>query len=540
MPISMKTIVSVVLLVVWGVAAGMSLYSIPSSGIGWDVRGDTNEEYYSSNAFGASDLDTAIEESGCSDLPCTYRGLLVQQVGRISYELLTGTAKEDHSPHAIGSIRFQQVFTALLFQAALVAGSIAVFLNTKSRIAAIFFGAFAASIPLLAGHAAMNHKDGAVASGFLLIASAIVTRTTTRSKLATISSHVLLAGGIFVVLGQRPSAIALVLGLAGLDLLAQIVRERQRVASHFISGSGFWGVGLAVALLFLTTTNPYARSGGLSWIVGAALYQSDYPWAGEVRFAGNDYESLNLPLWYIPANFWLQLPTLAALFLVLSGILGVWRLRSLSFQRHASGPTIPILAFSLVVPLAMAFQQIPIYDSIRHVLFLLPLWLLVAVSFTAGIAKRFWLSTRPLTRIGAAVIPAALLASNLYAGSQWFPYQYAYINEFAAQAADRSWETDYWGLSAREGVEALLEEGAAEVVVEPTVGTSWWVGGRPWHHPDVVSLSTEDQLGIWLFARFDLDLDANNCTKIVEIRRAGVLLGFGGLCDSRTKEDYVQ
>lgn len=528
---SLKIVVQILLVAVWGAAAAMSFFSIPSAGIGWDVLGDTSEEYYSAAAFGAADLDAAIEKSACEDLACSYRGLLVQQVGRLSYELATGTAMEAHSPYAIGSIRFQQVFTALLFQCALIAGSVAVSARTRSTVTGLFFGAFAASVPLLSGHASMNHKDSPVASGFLLIASAILIRSTTRGRLALVSSHILLAGGIFVVLGQRPSAMLLVLGLAGLDLLAQLFRAKRWRPRDFLARSAFWGAGLTVGGLFLVLTNPFARVGGLSWLVGAALHQSDYPWGGEIRFGGNDYEAGNLPVWYIPANFWLQLPTLTTIFLVLSGIFGLWSLRKRRLRRLAADPVMAILAFSLIVPAGIAFIQATMYDSVRHVLFLLPLWLLVAVSFTAGRANRAWLSSKPLARLGVAAIPVAVLVFNVFSTAQWFPYQYAYINEFAAQSGDYSWETDYWGLSAKEGVETLLDQGAKQVVVRPTSGTSWWVGGRKFTHPDVEALSEGDPLGIWIFARFDASLAPFDCETAVEIRRGGVLLGSGGICD---------
>ena len=119
------------------------------------------------------------------------------------------------------------------------------------------------------------------------------------------------------------------------------------------------------------------------------------------------------------------------------------------------------------------------------------------------------------------MLVAAVPVISLFGALRWFPYSYAFVNPIAGSVKDPAlWDLDYWGLSAREGVERLREAGAQRVVVAPTSLTS-----APWGSQE----SADGADAAYVFIRWDTALPAG-CTASIEIRRDGLLLGRGGLC----------
>jgi hypothetical protein len=175
-----------------------------------------------------------------------------------------------------------------------------------------------------------------------------------------------------------------------------------------------------------------------------------FGWGGEVLYAGQIYFSVDLPWSFLPHLMLLQL-TIPALALGVAGFVLV-----LAGRGGASVGTAERLALAawLVAPVVyLSLPGMDTYDNFRQVFFVLPpLFVLAAPAFQAV-----------FDRIRRTVVSAAFAAACLIPGV-WgivslHPYEYIYYNALAGGVAGayRSYELDYWCLSAREGILRLNE-----------------------------------------------------------------------------------
>jgi hypothetical protein len=143
------------------------------------------------------------------------------------------------------------------------------------------------------------------------------------------------------------------------------------------------------------------------------------------------------PTFYIPAWLSVKLPVL-----VIAGYL----ILPLAFVKQAARETGGGMQFfkvalftSLSIPLLLIVRHVSLYNEIRHILFLMPLF------YCVGVASLYFVSRK------AAV--ASLMASIcIFSADQYlaFPYQYVWFNEVARQfKVEKYFETDYWGASGR-------------------------------------------------------------------------------------------
>ncbi|HSI41422.1 MAG TPA: hypothetical protein VLA00_12835 [Xanthobacteraceae bacterium] len=125
-----------------------------------------------------------------------------------------------------------------------------------------------------------------------------------------------------------------------------------------------------------------------------------------------------------------------------------WRRRCVSY--------LP-LALSVLVPVVFTLaERPPLYNGIRHFLFVLP-----PVTVIAALGLRslwHWVLRRPFSpRALAAVVAGALFLFNAVQFVRLHPYQYAGYNQLAGgfAAANGRYEGDYWSDSLREATIAL-------------------------------------------------------------------------------------
>jgi hypothetical protein len=280
------------------------------------------------------------------------------------------------------------------------------------------------------------------------------------------------------------------------------------------------------ALAFTWATNPIARISMAQWLWDSLEVARTYPWdAGPIRTAGQDLRSTDLPWWYVPAWLGAQLPllTLAAV----TGGTAFLAVRLIRRRRLINTPTaiplVPVVLQAIVLPLTIVGTGAVLYDGIRHLLFMLPaLIAIAAVALTVldRDARDAGSRLRALLPLGALVIVAASLLASI----RWAPYAYAFVNPVAGRDKDgRSWELDYWGVSAREGVRRLREAGYSPIYVQPGPQP-----GVPWgafNGPPV----TGGRSGMYVFVRWD-GASRYGCTVIFTIKRDGHVLGEGARC----------
>ena len=131
---------------------------------------------------------------------------------------------------------------------------------------------------------------------------------------------------------------------------------------------------------------------------------------------------------------------------------------------------------------------------------------------------------RVLLPLGLVVVVAA----SLWASVRWAPYAYAFVNPVAGHDKEgRDWDLDYWGVSAREGVERLRELGYSPVYIEPYAGVARPFGGSA-EYPEPERPSG-GRPGLYVYVRWSHAADFG-CTVLFTIERDGHVLGEGARC----------
>lgn len=323
--------------------------------------------------------------------------------------------------------------------------------------------ALAAPLALLAmprwfGHAFVNSKDVPFAvafTGFVLALGHAFER-----GLPTWGRTLLCGVATGAVLAVRPGGLPLVGAFLFLaPALAALAGRRPDPGT-----AGRWLAGLlaryaAVLLLgwaLMVAPWPWAHGDPLRHPIEALRFALAFPDVVYVRFEGVQTPSDALPRTYFPRMLALMTPpSLLALFAV-GLVAGARRIA----RERARACFWPLLALAwLALPLALFFAgRPPVYDGLRHVLFLLPalaLWVAVGVAtaFRAPGPLRWLLGPAAL---GLLVWPARDLV-------RLHPYQQTYYNRFAGglEGAAERYDTDYWALSYREAL-AWIGERARE------------------------------------------------------------------------------
>jgi hypothetical protein len=208
----------------------------------------------------------------------------------------------------------------------------------------------------------------------------------------------------------------------------------------------------------------------LYWIVAAAVTYVTWPYlwpdpignfelslgiipefgAHSVLFRGQDLTSATIPWEYVPTLLAVDL-TESTLALAVVGITGtIWRLVNRKIDRGVVG----LLAVWFILPIGWQISQhVPLYNNIRHFLFVFPpLLFLTGIGFevlASRLRRPFWKNAL----IILIFIPGILGIVTLH------PYEYSYFNSLVGgvSGAAGNYDLDYWCTSLKEGVEAVDE-----------------------------------------------------------------------------------
>jgi hypothetical protein len=312
--------------------------------------------------------------------------------------------------------------------------------------------------------------------------------------------------------------VALAGGTAVTVLVWGLARRRLRAALPVVITSCS---ALVFAIAFTWATNPIARINTVQWLADAGDVARSFPWEGTIRTAGKDLQSTDLPWWYVPAWLAAQLPllTLAAvaggLAVLVVGFIRRWEV----VDARTTIPLVPIALQAVALPVGIVLGGAVLYDGIRHVLFIVPALIAMAAAALA-VLDRGMSRLRVALPVGAVLVVAVSLSASI----RWAPYSYAFVNPIAGRNKDgRSWELDFWGVSAREGVNRLEELGATSIHVAPSagVGIPYGAVGRP--------IVPGSDTGLYVFLRYSRAADFG-CTVSFTIERDGHVLGEGGRC----------
>jgi len=191
---------------------------------------------------------------------------------------------------------------------------------------------------------------------------------------------------------------------------------------------------LILLLLFTFIFNPILWHNPLE-IFNSISWMKKYQQEICTLTLGNCLQSLNLPASYYFIWFFFKLPILILLGLILFPFV----------EKNISKDKISgIIIYSFIITVSLIlflfiFLNVAIYDELRHIMFLIPLILLLSLSFL------FYFNQKIFTL--ATLTLAILFILENYRIN---PYQYTWMNSFAKlYSINKNFEVDYWGISTK-------------------------------------------------------------------------------------------
>ena len=182
-------------------------------------------------------------------------------------------------------------------------------------------------------------------------------------------------------------------------------------------------------------------------------------WMNEVFFEGVSVPVGELPWYYIEKWFLITLPEFYFIALgIAAGLFGFAVVRRRNICKDDGFIGLSVLLAAALFPVAYAIVTgIVLYDSERHFLFIVPLLaVLAAVPVSAFLTQSRFTALRWIV---AAMIVCALVATAAEMRSL-HPYEYLYFNRIFAggfKEGAKSYETDYWGATYKEGAEWIVK-----------------------------------------------------------------------------------
>ncbi len=450
----------------YGLAAGMLLIMLvlaPGSGINADDEYQVDYSEKLVNYYSSMGADTSALNIPKGNMHL-YGGLFDLTAGAINHGL--GYTEYDAGYHVVRHLLIALFgFLALLFTG-LLTKEIGGWRAAILALLLLFLS------PRFLGHSLMNPKDIPFAAGFA-ISLYYLTRLLRELPQWSWRSALGLTAGIAVALATRSGGLMLIgyLGLfAGLDFLAKAASKKLPNTGNALINYASAVAGIAIAGYFLAVlTWPAALVDPLRHPLASLAEFSKLGVRIRVLFMGDNVLSDATP-WYYPLLWIVKTIPLAALIGFAGGLIAL----PFMLRRYRALPVF-LLIFAAIFPLAyIIYKDSLLHDAWRHLMFVYPAMVVLSALFWTACEQ--WLSGNKIGRyalIGVLALgllePAVFIARNLQ-----FPYVYFNPIGGGLHGAYGNYETDYWGVSAKQGIDWLKKEGILkpDMTDTLTIGTS--------------------------------------------------------------------
>jgi hypothetical protein len=338
--------------------------------------------------------------------------------------------------------------------------------SIAGHMAGLIAAAFLSLTPVFYGHMFVNPKDIPFATMFLLATYCLFR---VYDALPRPPARLLIGTGFAIgfTLGVRVAGMFLFGCLAMLWIgwfSSELLFARQPTRRGLAGTIGWLAVAFAsiavVAWAAMLVCWPWAQTDPLLNPLKALGISAHYLWQGSVFFDGSTFRQDDIPVTYLPTWFAISLPEFYFIALPVGGLLAfrcAGHIKSDPSRFHMFVKLgLLVVLVSLPIAASMVLHAV-VYDGIRLFMFVLPP---LAVLAGVAVARLFRSSIRhPVKAVVGALIflSACLTLSDML---RLHPYEYVYFNRLVAggvQAASKRFETDYWGLSYKEGVDWLIE-----------------------------------------------------------------------------------
>ena len=227
----------------------------------------------------------------------------------------------------------------------------------------------------------------------------------------------------------------------------------------------YLAVYLGGAFLVTFSFWPLLWHNGPSQFLEAILFMVKYQFEMNSLYLGHIYPSTQLPWHYLPV--WISITT-PLLYLALFFIGAVATLKAVVLRHWRLWNTneelqdLIFLVICVVPVLAVVLLRSVLYDGWRHMYFIYPAFLMVAMKGWFLIWT--WAKSKELTKYLAALVITVSLANTAFWMIKAHPLQNVYFNPLAGKNWKENFDVDYWGLANRQALEYILEHDDRSVI----------------------------------------------------------------------------
>jgi hypothetical protein len=187
-----------------------------------------------------------------------------------------------------------------------------------------------------------------------------------------------------------------------------------------------------------------------------------YLWSEPIKHLFKSWQVMNA---FSTPGSWFSLPSLLAIQYtepaVILAVVGIVIAIVEFIRRKPSGLLFLFLGWTLLPMSVLTLKESTLYNNFRQVLFIIPPFFIIA---GLAIEKIIQLVRQPVV-IGLLFL--IMILPSIFADLSLHPYEYVYYNQFigGVQNASRQYDTDYWGISAKETAQFLNETAPANATI---------------------------------------------------------------------------
>ena len=306
--------------------------------------------------------------------------------------------------------------------------------------------------------------------------------------------------------------------------------------NHYRSFLPFISVYILILIAWVITVtviHPASWSNPLTWLLDTFNYLSQHGWSGDLLFEGKFIPAQSLPWYYLPK--WIVITT--PLIFQIAFILGLVSIL-FKFNKFKDIQLVCILLVLLQIfflPLVAIVKQSTIYDGIRQFLFIIPG---IAVIVTVSLIWIYQTISNKKIKLFTFTLIAVLFLQIIFDMISLHPYEYIYFNRISGGLAKarNQYETDYWGLSMREGMEWINKNASPNTIV---VSSSQLDSSRTFATPGITVISNqqfeqreiEEPFYYIARPRWNLQEKFPDCPIVYKVVKQGVPLTIVKKCE---------
>ncbi|MGF6493627.1 hypothetical protein ABIE56_001810 [Luteibacter sp. 621] len=334
-----------------------------------------------------------------------------------------------------------------------------------------------------------DYRLGMLAAAFLVLSPRFFAESFYNSKDIVFMASVAMAMYTFTRVILRPSvrssllhgamtAVAIDIRIMGimivaatLGVLAAKAIKKEISWVHFIVCSIAY---LAATVLVVYAIFPYLWADPIGHFSEALSNMAKFRWNSSVLYLGTVYQATALPWHYIPVWILITTPIVFTVCMV-AGVIRCLRLLARNrFALWRSNTEMAELAYLalLVCPILaiMALHSV-VYDGWRHLYFVYPAFVLVAIGGFAGLVRAKSVGMgwgRPLV----LVVVGLSLLGNCYWIVRAHPLQNVYFNRLAGGDWKNRFELDYWGVGNWAALESILSRTDSQAITVKAISAT--------------------------------------------------------------------